>query len=396
MASDQVTSVEEVVGLLGLGKGVVKEMFDHAPIGMLVVDADLEIVIANPALGEMFERSLTDVVGETGGAGLGCVNSVEKGCGKSEICENCVLRKAIARVLERGDHVSHLEMNTPIVTAMGSREKAFVADITPLRSHDNQSVYAMVMISDVSDLRARNEELERLANAKDTLLRVVTHDLGSPMAGAFSAIESLLEKIDRLPRTTARDILKTVRDSMDRQIELLGRLLSYARVQTDRANVQISPVAVMTIIQATIETLRPTAQAKNVALDVEIDSDQLFAMADPELLMSVLSNLISNAIKFTPEGGEVTVGVQSRRDRIFFKVEDTGVGLSLERAEALASTGVARSTIGTAGETGTGLGMPFVVAVLEAHNSELSINSRPGEGTIVLFDLPVVDVGGAS
>ncbi len=250
-------------------------------------------------------------------------------------------------------------------------------------------------------LKKRAEELELLnvkltesesnlreSNAaKDKFFSIISHDLRNPFTSLLGFSQILADNIDTLNKETIKNFSQNMYDSTTRLFDLLENLLQWSRVQTGRIEYQPKKFELQEIVNNNVHLLIDNAAKKGVNLLYKIE-ENVFVYVDQNMINSVIQNLISNAVKFTNAGGEVKVTSNSKDDFIELSVSDTGVGMSAEEVNKLFRIDVQHTTHGTAGETGTGLGLVLCKEFVEKHGGQIWVESKPGVGTSVKFTLP--------
>jgi CheY-like chemotaxis protein len=173
-------------------------------------------------------------------------------------------------------------------------------------------------------------------------------------------------------------------------LSLVNSLLDWTRLQTGRIRFEPERVEVSEVISKSINALAGAAFQKNISISSTIQ-ENLFVYVDKDLIGQVFNNFISNAIKFTKEGGSITISaLPSQHTRFYeFSVKDNGVGIKPEDVKKLFGVDTKFTTEGTAGEKGTGLGLSLVKEIIEKHGGTIRIESNPGSGSDFLFTLPV-------
>lgn len=230
-------------------------------------------------------------------------------------------------------------------------------------------------------------KLEKLDGQKSLLLSIVGHDLRSAFNVLLCYGELLVDDGDKMSRERRAGIHKSIRDSARAAYTLLTNLLEWASMQAGGGQPVASTVAVAPLIEHVVVLLAPQAAAKNVEIRV-IEAEGLTVHADPRMTETILRNLISNAVKFTPAGGTVTVGVRRRDGETEVAVADTGIGIPPERLERLFQVEPKNPASGTAGEQGSGLGLVLCRDLAIANHGSLEIDSDAGVGTRVSLWLP--------
>ena len=247
---------------------------------------------------------------------------------------------------------------------------------------------AMQQQSELNDrLRASEQQLKDLNARKDKFFSIISHDVKSVLVSAIGFSKLLVSDADTLPRDMVKEFASHVHSSTTNTYDLLENLLTWTRMQTGRMYYQRAWHDVNDLIQNNIVMLRDNAARKGIQLNRQGDRDaQVYA--DRNMINSVLQNLISNAIKFTERGGEVTVASHASDHTVEISVRDTGVGISPENLDKLFRIDENLSTTGTEDEEGTGLGLVLCKEMIEKHEGRIWAESEPGRGSAFYFTLP--------
>ncbi len=237
------------------------------------------------------------------------------------------------------------------------------------------------------ELQGYTEQLELANSCKDRLFSVVAHDLRSPLSAAVALLQLTQEQVQTLDDPELTEHFDLLQGSMEQLLRLLENLLQWSRLQQGHWRSQPLPLALADAADTAAETVALRAAQKEVSLVMAI-TPALRVHADLDMLQVVLRNLYSNAVKFTPAGGQVTTTARSAGTGVELTVRDAGVGMTREAVERLFDTGQIHSAPGTAGEQGTGLGLVLCKELLAQQGGTIRIESRPGSGTAVHIILP--------
>lgn len=231
-----------------------------------------------------------------------------------------------------------------------------------------------------------NEDLEQLNATKDKFFSIVAHDLKSPI-NSFLAISNLLvEHIDHFSMEEIQEMAKDVRNSGDGLVKLLENLLDWARIQMKRCEFAPEQLSLNTVVESIINVLSLNASQKGILLKDKIPPST-DVVADRNMLSTIIRNLVSNAIKFTKEGEEVSISFQQDGDQSLISVQDTGTGIKEKDIENLFKLDVTTTSRGTENEKGTGLGLILCKEMVEKHRGDIWVESTLGEGTNFTFSL---------
>lgn len=235
----------------------------------------------------------------------------------------------------------------------------------------------------------QNIELQNLNATKDKFFSIISHDLKGPLNSLTSFSSLLINHTDSLSKEEIQMMATDLDKSIKNLFALLENLLEWSRSQT--GNIEFKPEVfdVAAILDENINLLRPQAQGKNITLISENISEHL-ALAHKPSINTVVRNLISNAIKFTPEGGRITMALKRNNKEVIVSITDTGVGMPAEVLEKLFRIDTKHSTKGTANEKGTGLGLILCKEFVEKNNGRIWVTSKPEFGSTFYFTLPLV------
>jgi len=235
-----------------------------------------------------------------------------------------------------------------------------------------------------------DRELDRL---RDAFVAAVSHELRTPLTSISGFLEMLRDEEQSLGKE-GRMYLDVIRRSTERLQRLVEDLLLVAQIEAHRLELVLATVDLDEVAAAAVEAARPAAVEKEVALRLEVDGAPP-VRADAHRLAQVLDNLISNALKFTDAGGEVTVSVVRNGSFAQLAVTDNGVGIPLDEQSQLFSSFFRASTAMRKAIPGTWLGLVIVRAIVEQHGGTIDLESREGKGTTVTVTLPGAPEAGA-
>ncbi len=237
--------------------------------------------------------------------------------------------------------------------------------------------------------RARDEAVE--ANrAKDFFLAFVSHELRSPLNAILGWSKILLTKT--VDETTRKNALETIERSARLQTKLINDLVDSARVASGKLRLEFYPTNVCEIVRVAYQAQKPTADAHNIDFSFSTDCDEVVVFGDAGRLQQVLTNLISNAIKFTPDGGSVSIELKKTSETVAIHVKDTGQGMTPEALPNIFRQ-FSQGEIGKArANTGLGLGLSIVKALVVKHGGIVeAFSDGLGKGSEFVVTLPLTD-----
>lgn len=236
-------------------------------------------------------------------------------------------------------------------------------------------------------LEAANARLIRLDADKSAFLRMAAHDLRAPLAVIRGYVE--LVRDESAQGADAAESLGIVMARVDQMARLIDNLLDVERIESGEVALHRAPVDLALLVNQVVESFSPVAQQKELTLEWDVPADMAHPHADGELLVQVLNNLVSNAIKFTPAGGQVTVRAFRQEAEIVVEVRDTGPGLSEADQARLFQRFFRTDDARRQRTSGTGLGLSIVKAIVEQHGGRISCRSQLGQGSAFGFSLPL-------
>ncbi len=241
-------------------------------------------------------------------------------------------------------------------------------------------------------LQKMTDELAYLNASKDKFFSIVAHDLKSPFQALLGMSELLPMLAEKSSAAELKEMGEIIHRSAQNVFNLLQNLLQWSRLQMGRMDYEPTKIDLYELTQGNVDLLAEYAASKSVRLLNDVP-ENLWVYADENMLNTVIRNLTSNAIKFTPVLGTVTIGAvklaDENADLVEMSVADTGVGISQANINKLFQVGVNYTTLGTAKETGTGLGLIICKEMVEKNKGRIWIESEEGHGTVVKFTVPL-------
>jgi signal transduction histidine kinase len=233
-------------------------------------------------------------------------------------------------------------------------------------------------------LTYQNEQLVELDTLKDEFVSSVSHELRTPLTSISGYVDLMLEDEDDEQK---RGYLGIVERNAQRLLKLVSDLLFSAQLQGGRLEFERSEVDLHRLVLQSVESARPRAEAAGIELVLDAEA---VPSVDGEAvrLAQLLDNLVSNAIKFTPGGGRVSVHLSPRDGLVRFEISDTGIGIPEDERERLFERFFRSQTALERQIQGTGLGLYISKAIVEAHGGRIGVQSEPGEGTTFVVELP--------
>ncbi len=236
------------------------------------------------------------------------------------------------------------------------------------------------------ELARAKEELERLDRFKTTFMWTVAHELRAPLNALQSFLLAILQGY--IPPEEQREVLERAGRRVQELLDLVDDLLKLAAAKSEKGLEKREPVSLADVLEKVAPLFQKEAEAKGLAWDVEVRARPV-VRADPDQVAQVWSNLISNAVKYTPAGGRVRIALEERDGWAVGTVEDTGIGIPPQDRERIFEEFYRTPQAKEVAPRGTGLGLPLVKQIVEAHGGSITVDSEPGKGSRFVFRLPV-------
>jgi signal transduction histidine kinase len=242
-----------------------------------------------------------------------------------------------------------------------------------------------LIFNDISTPVQTKNELEQSNRAKDKLLSIIGHDLRSPM-GSITGLIDLLKISDK---NEQEEIIKMIELSAKRAMTLLEDLLCWGKTQDGMLSMISVPSDINTILQESIDFIKNNAQAKSINIHFNAE-ENITVNLDRNMMLTAIRNVLSNAVKFTPLGGDVYCTTKILADECVIEIKDTGIGMDNEIKKTLFQVSSNKSRTGTANEQGSGLGLLICKEFVHKHNGRIEVESEKDKGSTFRIILPLI------
>jgi PAS domain S-box-containing protein len=362
----------------------IEAIYATAPAGLCFVDTDLRFQSINERLAQTNGKSVKEHIGRT----------------LREVIPHYAdtLEPLYRRVIDTGQPVLNVELS---LTARTGEMQHFLVSYYPVKNSEDRVLGVNVVVVEITQRKRIEETLERLlrqekalreaaeaaSRMKDDFLATVSHELRTPLTAILGWTSLLVN--GPLPPSQAPHALEVIARSAKSQSELIADILDMSRIVAGRLKLDVRPVELESVFQSAIDVIRPSAQARRIALQVEITGRRNTVLGDPDRLQQVIWNLLSNAVKFTNEGGhiEARLGFGARQAEI--AVTDSGIGIEPQFLPYLFERFRQADGSSTRRYGGLGLGLAIVRNVVEMHGGEVSASSSgKGQGSTFNITLP--------
>ncbi len=266
--------------------------------------------------------------------------------------------------------------------------------VFPLTGIDGELLGYVKILRDLTDRRKSEEaikkyvkDLEELNTHKEDILAILSHDLRGPLGGIIGTAKYLKSNFDKMEQGDVKQMLDLLHKAATDELNMLDYLVEWARIKYASEVFTPAKIELFRYVNKVFEKLNEVAALNTVILHTDIEKDTS-VFADEKMLLSVLQNIVSNAIKHSHKGGKITVTAKRKEDKIIVQIKDTGVGMSKEIQEKLFTPQMSSLSKTRKEDKGAGIGLLLVKGFLEKNGGEIWVESVEGEGSTFYFTLP--------
>jgi len=232
-----------------------------------------------------------------------------------------------------------------------------------------------------------SDELRKTNAVKDKFFRIISHDLREPFNAIFSAVDLLKNNYDNLSEQERKETIDSIGRLLKNDFELLENLLMWSKNQSSYIEFKPADILLYETIRKNIELIQNNIEKKNITVNVECP-EKLIIRADEQMLNSILRNTIFNSVKFTNPGGVINIFANNFENKIQIEISDNGIGMSRDEIENLFSLENKKAAKGTAGESGSGIGLILTKEFVERHKGTITAQSETGKGSKFIITFP--------
>ena len=347
-----------------------------------VVQSIFEPVIVTDARGQVLKLNTAaeQLLGESAGDRMALANTP----GGQKILQ------AVRDAVSMRRPVAHEGEAALLPMWIGQAERSYRLRTTPIRDTDGKLLGAVSVLEDVTELH----DLDRF---KTRFIAVASDKLRTPLEQLRLALYSLTQGFAGDLRPLQTDLIRGAEQEAERLNDLMTDLIDVAELDTGRRELRMERVRPINILRDAALRFQEEARKREVQIQIEAFSDLSPIYGDRRALKSVMDNLLSNALRFTPAKGTIVLQAEEQKKRVQFFVRDSGIGIEPERLKRIfgrfvqgsRSTEAVHGAVGSAGPDGTGLGLALVRRLIELMHGQVSVESRVGHGTTFSFTLPL-------
>jgi PAS domain S-box-containing protein len=288
------------------------------------------------------------------------------------------IRAELDRVLTTGEHHLPTDFKTVHRFVIDHQERFFLNRIVCMMTPEQRVFGAVAMLQDITEFRLLDE-------VKTNLLATVSHELKTPLTGVLTALMVLLEQAWGPLNPKQTELLSIARNDSERLLRTLLTLLDLTRFESSALGLRFETATAEELVRAAVEEVGATASNAGVIITTEVDSGLPPVVVDRERIRHVLTNFLTNAVKFSPRGEKISVRVRRENGEIYFSVSDRGPGVAAEYQSRIFEKFF---RIPDAPHAGAGLGLSIAREFVRAHGGRIGVRSEPGNGSEFYFGLP--------
>ena len=358
--NEMVAGLQEKIRQANDEKWKLRAAFAGMAEGVMVLDAQNRIESLNKGMTTMIGREYADIVGKT----------------PIEAFRNIDLQNALSRFRQ---------VREPVLQEITlGDDKPLILDvsISAVKNLPGQEPKTMMVFHDVT-------RLKKLETMRVDFVANVTHEIKTPLTAIIGFVETLQQgAID--DKAKAQKFLLTIHENARRLNRLVEDLLTLSNIELGETKLNLEGLAVADVLEKALTLIQANAALKNVSLRTDLSPELPLIRADRDKAVQVLLNILDNAVKFTPEGGQVSITAsEDQEDFITLKITDTGPGIAKSELHRLGERFYRVDKMRSRDLGGTGLGLSIVKHLMKAHQGSMEIDSTPGKGAVVSLKFPI-------
>lgn len=343
-------------------KSKIKTIINCLPNGILVMDAERRVVLCNP-----FVSRVMNIKSDGSAIGL----AVEE-------CTQCAgFTGMVSEVLDRDSD------DAPVISGeiSGHNDVPLMAHVAPVRMEGGEVVGAVAVLQDISQQKAVDK-------IKADFIAKVTHELKAPVATVNQLLMTILEGAAGELDEQTRQMMQRAKQRGEGLLELISDLLNISKIESGIATQRKTLININEILNEVVELLKPLADEKEISINFDPDTGMPEIVADRDGMREVFTNLVSNAIKYSDNGGSINISEKTGKDFIEVAVSDSGFGINEKDLPYIFERFFRVKNKRTRQIIGTGLGLPIVKEIVEAHLGSIDVKSEEGKGSTFAVSLP--------
>ncbi len=291
-----------------------------------------------------------------------------------------IKNEKLFEIIKKADHQKQEKKEFTITIEKRDKTKHYKVASSTVKAKNIQQKYTITLLEDITKLKEIDE-------MKSDFVSTVSHEFRTPLTSINMSLSLLLEEKVGSINKEQKQLLKASAEDCDRLNNLVDDLLNLSKIESGKIKMDFQKAKINEIIKSTIKPFQKQAEEKNITIQKEKIDENLFICADANKISWVISNLLGNALRYTSKGGEITIGCQSKGNRVEVFVKDTGIGIPDEYQEKIFEKFV-RANQEDDNASGTGLGLAIAKEIIEAHQGNITLESEEGKGSKFIFSIP--------
>jgi signal transduction histidine kinase/GAF domain-containing protein len=342
--------------------------------GVMVFDANQKVIMVNPTAERMLNLPVPIVLGQDL---RDLIEETDEAFGREATLTVLTVLSALISSRER------LEAGEPLTqTRFPIGERTIAASFTSVALTDEGPFNVVAVFRDVT----KEAEIDRM---KSEFLSMAAHELRAPMTSIKGYSDMLLLGLVGDYSERQKQFLDTIKANVDRVLEMVNEFSDISRLESGALKLDAKPLHIDDLISEVIVSLRPQIEAKEINLTLEVPPELPEVWGDRTRIIQILTNLVTNAYKYTPEGGQIAITIQWVDDTVQVNVADTGIGVAPQDQEKLFTRFFRADQPGVRRVAGTGLGLSITKSIVEMHGGRIWMESQLGKGSTFSFTLPL-------
>ena len=365
-------------------------IFENAAVVLMLIDEKRTIINTNTPGIELLKRNKNEVLGLILGDAFNCINAWSEGkmvCGHTVNCQKCTVRKVVQNTFDSKNGYLKKEASLTIKKSNGEDEVMHM-HVSSSEIMINNRRFILLTIDDITNLKKQELELIIMNKSKDKFISILSQNLRVPFKSLIQKIQTLNEELQHYDSIERENAFKEINTVTVNSYDLLNDLLAWVKSQSGKINFSPKNIDIRSVCTQIIATHQSTAQAKDIQIALEMEEDFL-VFADIMMVETILRNLIANALKFSCRESKVTIKIKHGGKMANISVVDKGKGMKEKHIKRIFDISQYKSTEGTEGEKGSGLGLLLCKELVEIQKGTLTITSTPKLGTVASFTLPL-------
>ena len=360
IANQASNAIERLQAVITAEKSKMESMVESMTEGVIMIDERGEIVVLNPQARRMLDFGADEEVASK------TLNEKMKTINLDKVLEES---QSKARVM------------TKEITIPNDGNAVLYCDVSPVKDLGGEIIGIVTILRDIT----KEKEVDKM---KTEFISTVSHELRTPLTTMKEFISIISDEIPGKLTKDQREYVDIVKGNIDRLARLINNLLDISKIEAGRAELKKTLVDIINLAKATVSTLKPEAEKKHIEFETLFPASATNVYVDPDKIVQVFTNLIGNAVNFTPENGKITIGIKDKGKEVECSVTDTGVGIAPENLGKLFTKFQQFDRVAGAGAKGTGLGLAISKELAQAHNGRMWAESKLDIGSKFIFTLP--------